>query len=215
MMLVNRVSYVKDLGIWLDAKLNFKYHINVVVAKANQVLGLVKRFSKEFNDVYVCKNLYCSLIRPILEYGNSVWMPLFSVDCNRIESVQKQFLLFCLRNLGWRDAYVLPPYEHRLNLLNMATLRNRQKLMCCMFIYDLLQGHTTADAIREQIIFRDNIQDLRNHRPLYELNCTTQYGAHEPINRCIRIFNEHYHLYSQASSRISFKNYVLLALKDA
>jgi hypothetical protein len=91
---------VKDLGVYLDVSLNFKQHFNVTTSKANLVLGLIRRFEREFDDVYVVKSLFCSLVLPILEYGNVVWMPFFDNARNRMEGIKKQFLLFCLRSLG-------------------------------------------------------------------------------------------------------------------
>ena len=92
--------------------MTFKHHMDATISRANSMLGLIKRFGKEFSDPYVTKSLYCSLVRSIIEYGSIVWMPAFTVDVKRIESIQKQFLIFCLRNLGWADRFHLPPYRH-------------------------------------------------------------------------------------------------------
>ena len=35
----------KDLGVWIDDKLNFASHVGHVVAKSNQILGLIKGHS--------------------------------------------------------------------------------------------------------------------------------------------------------------------------
>jgi hypothetical protein len=41
------------------------------------------------------------------------------------ERVQRRFIRYTLRSLGWTDIYDLPPYEHRA-------------LACIMFIFDIL-----------------------------------------------------------------------------
>ena len=64
---IPRVEVVKDLGVYLDVSLHFKQHVNVTTSKANSVLGLIRRFGREFNDVYVTKSLFCYLVLPILE----------------------------------------------------------------------------------------------------------------------------------------------------
>ncbi|XP_075158158.1 uncharacterized protein LOC142231436 [Haematobia irritans] len=91
------VDSYKDLGLLMDQRLNFRKHILMVVSKAYTALGFMKRWSKEFNDPLVTKTLYTSLVRPNLEYGSVVWDPYYAIFKNMIESVQKQFLLFCLR----------------------------------------------------------------------------------------------------------------------
>jgi len=64
-------------------------------------IGFIKRRYKEFNDPHTTNLLFTSLVRPKLEYCSSVWSPQYQVHIDRIESVQKQFLLFALRGLNW------------------------------------------------------------------------------------------------------------------
>ena len=91
-----RVSEVKDLGMYLDRKLDFRHHIDRGIARCRSTFGLVKRFAKEFNDLTVTRNLYCSLVRPIAEYASPVWASYHATHIARLESVQKQFVRFAL-----------------------------------------------------------------------------------------------------------------------
>lgn len=159
-MPIARSTIVKDLGIWLDSHLDFKKHVDITCAKAKSVWSIVKRFGKEFKDPYTLKHLYMSLVLPIVEYGSVVWMPFYDVDVSRIESLQKQFLLFCLRDLGWSDGFRLPPYRRRLNLLNMLTLRDRQKLACCVFTFDVLCGNINCASLSDQFVVREQSYGL-------------------------------------------------------
>lgn len=85
-----------------------------MVNKAIGVLGFIKRWSKEFADPNLTKTLYISLFRPILEYGTCVRCPEYSVHKDRIESVQKKFVIFVLHGVNW-DVNVGPtPYTVRL-----------------------------------------------------------------------------------------------------
>ena len=70
--ILKKVLNITDLGILLDHKFTFSEHISKMVNKANGVVGFIKRWSKVFTDPYVWKQLYISLVRPILEYG-STW----------------------------------------------------------------------------------------------------------------------------------------------
>jgi len=72
------------------------------------VLEFIKRWSTKFDDPYTTKLLFTSLVRPNLEYCFSVWSPQYQVHIGRIESVQKQFLLFALRGLNWDQNVRLP-----------------------------------------------------------------------------------------------------------
>ena len=43
-------------------------HIDVTVNKARKTIGMIKGFSIRISDPLCLKGLYCSLVRPILEY---------------------------------------------------------------------------------------------------------------------------------------------------
>ena len=69
----------KDLGVIMDCNLKFHTHTLAVASKANQVLGLIKKSFANLNR-YTLPLLYKSLVRPHLEYANSVWGPTFVTD---------------------------------------------------------------------------------------------------------------------------------------
>ena len=56
----------------------------------------------------------------------AMWSPFYEVNISRVESIQRRFLRFALRNLPWNDRLILPSYEHRLKLLNMPTLKKQR-----------------------------------------------------------------------------------------
>ena len=79
----------KDLGLAVDTGLTFEKHISDKVNKANQMMGLVRR-SFIFMDHDNFRWLYKAIVRPHLEYINSVWSPMRKKDINTIENVQFQ-----------------------------------------------------------------------------------------------------------------------------
>ena len=56
-------------------KLKFSDHVEHAVSKANQILGLIRR-SFMYLDIPLLKQLHTTLVRPHLEYGNTVWHPI-------------------------------------------------------------------------------------------------------------------------------------------
>jgi hypothetical protein len=48
--------------------------------------------------------------RPKLEYASSVWNLFYDVRVDRVERVQRRFIRYALRGLGWRwtDMHDLP-----------------------------------------------------------------------------------------------------------
>jgi len=59
----------------------------------------------------VKKFLCIAFERPVLEHRSCVWSSEYKESETLIESVQKQFLIFALRNLGWNCARLLPSYR--------------------------------------------------------------------------------------------------------
>ena len=84
------VSCVKDLGVTVSCDLSLSKHIEVIVAKANKTLGLIKRMLKKSNDPKVRKILFCALVRPILEYARNLWSPYTVKHRQLIENVQRR-----------------------------------------------------------------------------------------------------------------------------
>ena len=90
------LPHVKDLGVIVSSDLTWSKHIEVVVAKANKTLGLIKRLLKDTSDLKVRKILYCALVRPILEYACNLWSPYTVKRRKLIENVQRRATKFIL-----------------------------------------------------------------------------------------------------------------------
>ena len=65
-------NMIKNLGITASSNLSWSKHIKVTAAKANKTLGLIKRICRDINDCATRRLLYCSLVRPKLEYASNV-----------------------------------------------------------------------------------------------------------------------------------------------
>ena len=76
-----------DLGVLIDNKLKFHSHCQNQAAKANKVLGLIKR-SVTSRQPRVIKKLYTALVCPHLEFGMLVANLHFKCDMEILEKVQ-------------------------------------------------------------------------------------------------------------------------------
>ena len=86
---LDKVCDMRDLGIIVDGKLKFHSHTTHVVSKANRLLGLIKK-SFEHKTVHTLPLLYKSLVRPTLEYGNSIWGPHYLLDQQAVKKTQRR-----------------------------------------------------------------------------------------------------------------------------
>ena len=188
--IVERCSRVRDLGIILDSKLTFIEHYNAIINKANSMLGFIKRFCFNFQDPYTIKTLYIAYVRSILEYCSIVWSPFQITHIERIESVQKQFMLYALRKLGW-TALPLPSYKARCMLINIQTLKERREFAMISFVNDIVSHRIDSIELLAKLNFYTPGRYLRNRNIFATSHCRTDYAKFGPVNHMMHVNNEH------------------------
>ena len=85
---LEKVKSVVDLGVHFDNKLTFRDHMSEKINKAYSVLGIIKR-----NFIYMDERTFIllkSVVRPHVEFANSVWCPYKIGDLQEIEKIQKR-----------------------------------------------------------------------------------------------------------------------------
>ena len=85
-----------------------------MTAKANRVLGLVKRTCRDLNDVDTTRTLYCILVRPLLEYSCETWNPYTKRNIDHLEAVQRRATRWITRSDN--------DYDTRLSKLKLLSL---------------------------------------------------------------------------------------------
>ena len=94
------VESIKYLGVTITSDLRWNTHVSNVCTKANSTLGFLRR------NLYSCphevkESAYKGLVRPILDYGSSVWDPAGVVLQEELESVQKRAARFVTGNYNY------------------------------------------------------------------------------------------------------------------
>jgi hypothetical protein len=145
---LDRVSSIN----FVEEKMNFSEYVNVMVGKAFAMLQFIRKLSFKFRDPYTLNSLCTSLVRLKLEYASCVWSPLYDVRVDKVESLQRLFIQYGLRGLGWMDTYDFPPYEHLCALLRLYTLVKRRSIACIMFIFDILSGRMNSPNLLSALI---------------------------------------------------------------
>lgn len=197
--------------------------MNFVINKAKSVLVWIKRFSYEFDDPWVVKRLFETFVIPIIEYGTQIWSPTAECDKVKIESIQKQFLLYALRKFDWyrRDKYKLPSYKHRLLFFHMNTLEDRRKINQIIFIISLMYAKITSPKLLSDLNFRVRQNEFnirirhRNEMNNYLLN-ESRRDIDCPFIMMKKNFNKYYNLidFNETIMRIkkNLKNHFALDL---
>ena len=112
----------RDLGVLVDSELKFRQQAAAAVAKASQVLAVIRR-SFEKLDKSTLPLLYKALIRPHLEYANAIWgrsIEPISAKWNVSSGEQQGCAVKCL-TCPTRNDYELCACPHSTTVVAEAT----------------------------------------------------------------------------------------------
>ena len=164
------VKAAKYLGVTIDTKLNWKDHYSSLSQKANQVLGFLRRNIPECTSK-VKADCYKTLVRPILEYGCTVWDPFKKCDINNIEKIQKRAARFVTGNYTMKTGNT----KQNMEKLKWETLEERraksklsmfykarEKLVCIPLNHLTLNKNRTRNSTEAYVIPRSQIDCHRN-----------------------------------------------------
>ena len=111
------VSEEKYLGVIITSTLSWDSHIHTITAKANKLLGLLKRTCPLFIGVSVRRSLYLSFVKSQLCYATQVWSPAYVTLNSKVEEVQRSASRWNLRTRRGETSY-----KEQLTLLDLLPL---------------------------------------------------------------------------------------------
>ena len=134
------------LGIFITNNLSWNEHCDNNCKKANSTLGLLRGILSGCPPPPRVKNtVYCTLVRPELEYASSVWNPHMKCNVDKIEMVQRRAARFVCHDYS--------RYSHLSTLINAlgweSLEQRRLNNQGCMLykIYSGLVGITLPPEI--------------------------------------------------------------------
>jgi hypothetical protein len=191
----------KDLGIVMDNKLNFDNHINETAKKANRIAGMILG-NIQYKHKSILVPLFKSLVRPILEYGNTVWNTTLKKHTEAIENIQRRYTrrIQGANHMG---------YEDRLSFLKLPSLEYRRLRGDMIETFKLMHNFYDADTITGlfHLPVSTTSQTTRGHKfkILKQATNTSKY-ANFFTNRVTNIWNKLPETVVTAESVNSFKN---------
>ena len=147
------VKKEKDLGVYVDTTLKFHEQAAAAVGRANKILGLIKRTFVAL-DTFTLPLLFKAMVRPHLEYSNSVWGPTSRADQDAVERVQRRAtkLVQSIRHLSYQD---------RLKRLKLPSMHYRRLRGDVITVYQILSGHLKLNV--DDLLERDPHTRTRSH----------------------------------------------------
>ena len=144
----------KDLGIVIDRQLNFHKQTAAATSKASKMLAVVRRSFANV-DEFTLPLLYKSMVRPFLEYGNSIWGPFSKGDQKLLERIQRRAtrMVKAIKHL---------PYPQRLRHLGLPSLCYRRRRGDMITVYQLFHGG--MDVRPAKFLTRNESGSTRGHQ---------------------------------------------------
>lgn len=172
---LKEVPNMKDLGVTISNDLNFEVHVNNVTNSANRALYTVKRTMKHLNAA--CgPTLYKSLVRPILEYGNSAWCPSTARQREALEKIQRRATRWiCPKNMV---------YERRLRFLKLPSLSHRRRRGDLIEVFKYFRNEKVYNSLKFTInkAGRTRGHSLKITKHRWRLNVRGRAFANRVIN---------------------------------
>jgi hypothetical protein len=169
---------IKYLGVFIDSKFNFRYHINHISNKLSRAFFFLRK-SKHFLTPSALKSLYFSLIHCHLTYALPIWSStLFS---NLKSIVMKQKIAIRLITNSPFNAHTEPLFKN-LKILPLNLLIQMQKLQ---FMQRYIHNDLPRSFIGEWLTNEERRQDpdqavLRNQDNLYVPFARTIFSENMP-----------------------------------
>ena len=181
-------SFEKDLGIWIASDLTWTKHVLERCAKANRLLGFVRRSGGEITNVKTRRMLYLSVVRSVLAYASQVWSPQTIGLIKRTERVQRRASKFML-NLSFlcEDSY-----RDRLIRLELIPLSYWHEYMDLLFFFKAINGlvDISGDVLPKPIIPTRVTRSTSTTQLLFRpQKCRTTTFQKSYISRVTRVWN--------------------------
>ena len=135
---------------WLPFAICLGALIDKTSNKANNILGLIKKTCKGFQDVSTLRTMYLALVRSQLEYCNVLWSPHTSRNISKLERILRRETKF---NLKTND-----DYGQRRKKLNLLSLEQKRFLFNVLSLFKALNGYINVPLSTYVQFFSDSGQ---------------------------------------------------------
>lgn len=119
---------------WLsEIRATLPLELNAYTASASTTMTRFDRFDGKIQLSKICTTNFWR-IKKHVNSSQSMQLEFYIISTNcdikRIESIQKQFLIFSIRKLGWVDRFRLPSYKKRLLFHNESFKQYSYNHLC-------------------------------------------------------------------------------------
>ena len=174
-------SSIKDLGIIISNDLSWSPHHRLIIAKAYESLGLIRR-TFTTNLIEAKRQLYLSLVQSQVMYCLQIWRPYLVQDIILFEKIQRQATKYLLNNY-------ISCYRSRFIKLSLLPLMYIFELNDIIFLISSLKQSSPHFQITDYIFFNTGSTRSSSYNRLIHTRSNPNSNRHFYFNRLPRLWN--------------------------
>ena len=203
---VQKTTTQKHLGVFLDAKLTFKDHLNHIFDKTTNRIGMLRKL-RFFVPRQSLITIYKSFIRSLLDYADVVYDQPNNVSFSeKIESIQYNAALAITG--GIRGSSKIKIYQE-LGLEYLSSRRWFRRL--CLFFR--IFNYKSPSYLYDLIPHPHHDINTRNQSQIPSLYCRTESFVNSFLPTCIKEWNKLDSSVKQSASIVQFRNAILKTIR--
>ena len=146
----------KDLGVYVNDNYNFNEHCDIILTKANQKYGLLKRTCHFVSDTKRRRVLYLTLARSQFNHCSTIWRPTVISNktlVEKFENFQKKCIKWILREeeLSYHSQHIYIRKCRQVNILPILYLFDK---------FDMIMFH--------QVVYKTVPLSMPDYLTLYD-----------------------------------------------
>ena len=181
---VTFVNHHKHLGLTLSCDGKWHEHVNNIISSASKVLGMMRKIKFTINRKALGQ-IYVSFLRPILEYGSTVWDSCTQYEKDNLEKIQHEaarIVTGLTRSVSLRSLY---------GELGWISLEERRQFQKLVIAYKIKNGITPEylNNLFPETVGSNTPYNLRNNSDYNIVYTRTELFKNSYIPSCITLWN--------------------------
>ena len=182
---VPTVTVYKDVGVLITSNLSFTPHLNRILSKAYNSLGMVRRVVPSNSNMDLKRTLYLTLVRSQVTYCCQVWRPYLVQDSRALERLQRRASKYILNDHQLT-------YKSRLISMDLLPLTLWMEMQDVFLLLGLLKYPPDNFDLSQYICFvQSSTRSSSTGKITASFPCTPRLNStrHYYFNRIIKIWN--------------------------
>jgi hypothetical protein len=179
---VGRVNSLKYLGVTFNEDLSWSDHIENIISKTNQRLGLLKRI-KHLLPTDSRLTLFSCLVLPLFDYGDVIWGDKNNISLMNDLQVQQSKAAKIILNKP-----ISFSSTEALSTLKWKRLSERRRAHRCILIFKCLNNHINFDF---NLVYNSSIHNYNTRQScfLHLPKTRTNWGKHKVTYHAVYDYN--------------------------